>query len=455
MAQMLKLNKSSTVKGKDKEDVSWILEGIVGYLQSPTWTVPVMNFIDDNCGCFDNEEENKFEYTNIHINYKNLVEGLLKQYAYELNISEKLFADACEKQKGNVKRIQGMYEYIWAAHDFLLFKRLMAKHNLELEMQAISFIQAQQELEAVDIESKKNENPSTSSFGKSDILSEILRYFKFLPHWCLKVKQLNRNVLLSESQEEHAELLRRENELQEKEARDLRKAIEFSRFEMDRLNAQAEEEKRMLEEAIRLSLLNSGQSANSSQIQTKSKQTTSENLAETVETVSAPQVASKESQSNTTRSKTASKKQHSSKSKMQHSPAELPPLRQKSNAEAALDWIESAKREVQSESQQISVPITHSNTEKERKLLSKPGDIDPAELAKRKEYLKAQREKLLELKKKKRSAELEKYQNGAGQGNKYMEGQKPSSANKIDNKMLSSRRAVAEKIKREVAHKQS
>ncbi|XP_076818740.1 uncharacterized protein LOC143464695 isoform X1 [Clavelina lepadiformis] len=453
MAQMLKLNKSSTVKGKDKEDVSWILEGIVGYLQSPTWTVPVMNFIDDNCGCFDNEEENKFEYTNIHINYKNLVEGLLKQYAYELNISEKLFADACEKQKGNVKRIQGMYEYIWAAHDFLLFKRLMAKHNLELEMQAISFIQAQQELEdenppfnpqykrfdsypekkAVDIESKKNENPSTSSFGKSDILSEIL----------------------SESQEEHAELLRRENELQEKEARDLRKAIEFSRFEMDRLNAQAEEEKRMLEEAIRLSLLNSGQSANSSQIQTKSKQTTSENLAETVETVSAPQVASKESQSNTTRSKTASKKQHSSKSKMQHSPAELPPLRQKSNAEAALDWIESAKREVQSESQQISVPITHSNTEKERKLLSKPGDIDPAELAKRKEYLKAQREKLLELKKKKRSAELEKYQNGAGQGNKYMEGQKPSSANKIDNKMLSSRRAVAEKIKREVAHKQS
>ena len=38
---------------------------------------------------------------------------------------------------------QGMFEKIWAADDFLLFKRLMIKHNLELEMQALNLIQIQ------------------------------------------------------------------------------------------------------------------------------------------------------------------------------------------------------------------------------------------------------------------------------------------------------------------------
>ena len=39
--------------------------------------------------------------------------------------------------------MQGMFEYIWAADDFLLFKRLMIKHNLDLEMQALNLMQAQ------------------------------------------------------------------------------------------------------------------------------------------------------------------------------------------------------------------------------------------------------------------------------------------------------------------------
>ena len=45
---MLKRKKVSSKKSKD---VSWILDGIVGFLQSATWTIPIMNFVDDNCGC--------------------------------------------------------------------------------------------------------------------------------------------------------------------------------------------------------------------------------------------------------------------------------------------------------------------------------------------------------------------------------------------------------------------
>ena len=57
-------------------------------------------------------------------------------------------------------------------------------------------------------------------------------------------------VFDSLSQEEYDTLIKKSRELEEKEAMDLKRAIEFSKLEMERLNAQAEEEKRMLEEVV-------------------------------------------------------------------------------------------------------------------------------------------------------------------------------------------------------------
>ena len=57
------------------------------------------------------------------------------------------------------------------------------------------------------------------------------------------------------SHEEYNALVKRSRELEEKEAMDLKMAIEFSKLEMERLNAQAEEERRMLEE-VKSFLLN-------------------------------------------------------------------------------------------------------------------------------------------------------------------------------------------------------
>lgn len=39
---------------------------IIGFLRSPRWKVPVMSFLDEKCLSFDNEEENKLEFTPIH-----------------------------------------------------------------------------------------------------------------------------------------------------------------------------------------------------------------------------------------------------------------------------------------------------------------------------------------------------------------------------------------------------
>jgi hypothetical protein len=44
----------------------WFFDMIIGFLRSPRWKVPVMSFLDEKCVSFDNEEENKLEFTGIH-----------------------------------------------------------------------------------------------------------------------------------------------------------------------------------------------------------------------------------------------------------------------------------------------------------------------------------------------------------------------------------------------------
>lgn len=50
----------------DTEDMDWLFDYVMTIFTSPTWEVPIMTFIDDHCVVFDDDEENKFEYTTIH-----------------------------------------------------------------------------------------------------------------------------------------------------------------------------------------------------------------------------------------------------------------------------------------------------------------------------------------------------------------------------------------------------
>ena len=46
-----------------------------------------MSFIDEYCIVFDNEDENKFEFTNIHKEFKKIVDELLCELIAEFEIS--------------------------------------------------------------------------------------------------------------------------------------------------------------------------------------------------------------------------------------------------------------------------------------------------------------------------------------------------------------------------------
>jgi len=47
-----------------------------------------MSFIDEFCTVFDDEDENKLEFTKIHNDFKKIVEDLLEELMKELGVTE-------------------------------------------------------------------------------------------------------------------------------------------------------------------------------------------------------------------------------------------------------------------------------------------------------------------------------------------------------------------------------
>jgi hypothetical protein len=137
----------------------WVFEYMCQVLQSPTWEVPVMSFIDETCAIFDSEEENKLAHMDAHLDFKSLVENLLTQHLAEVGIAPDHFYEACErayKRKQNGDFATRIIEQLIACDDFLTFKAIMFKRNKELEIEALTALAGEgaEEAASADPESK-------------------------------------------------------------------------------------------------------------------------------------------------------------------------------------------------------------------------------------------------------------------------------------------------------------
>lgn len=56
--------KKGEVPALPEEDM-WVYDFIKQYLISPIWKNPLLDYIEENCLVFEDNEENKFEYTKI------------------------------------------------------------------------------------------------------------------------------------------------------------------------------------------------------------------------------------------------------------------------------------------------------------------------------------------------------------------------------------------------------
>ncbi|KAJ0067018.1 hypothetical protein NL108_006267 [Boleophthalmus pectinirostris] len=144
-----------------EDDSEWVLESIVGYLGSPEWVIPVTDFMENKCTVFDDEEENKLSYTEIHQQYKNLVEKLLENYMQEVGINEQQFLDACTSPFAKSKTLQIVFQPVLATDDFQMFRSLMVQKNMELQLQALRVMKE-----------RNGELPECLTHG-ADVMSEL------------------------------------------------------------------------------------------------------------------------------------------------------------------------------------------------------------------------------------------------------------------------------------------
>jgi The ARF-like 2 binding protein BART len=119
------------------DEHDWIFDYVLQFLESDKFDASVMDFVDEKCFIFDNEEENKFEYTDIHREFKEHIEALISSNLGELGISSEMFFEACEKGRNGRDINKQVFERMVAMDDFETFKKLMVKRNMELQLEAI------------------------------------------------------------------------------------------------------------------------------------------------------------------------------------------------------------------------------------------------------------------------------------------------------------------------------
>ena len=95
------------------------------------------NFVDENCASFNGEEENNFEHSRLHKVFCSIAENLLVEHLERVGITPEQFVEACQKERKGRSVNQRVWSQICAIDDFLTFKKMMAKRNMELELECI------------------------------------------------------------------------------------------------------------------------------------------------------------------------------------------------------------------------------------------------------------------------------------------------------------------------------
>ena len=119
------------------EEHDWIVDYVLQFLESEKFDASVMDFVDEKCYIFENEEENKLEYTDIHREFSEHIDALIASNLGELSITSEMFFEACEKGRNSRDINKQVFERMMAMDDFETFKKLMVKRNMELQLETI------------------------------------------------------------------------------------------------------------------------------------------------------------------------------------------------------------------------------------------------------------------------------------------------------------------------------
>ena len=110
----------------------------------------------------DNEDENKFIYSDIHIEFREHIEALLSSNLGELGVTSDFFFEACLKGRNTRDINRTVYDRMIAMDDFQTFKKIMVKRNMELQMEALKSIKENNSSSELEIRRKEEEDSRVS-----------------------------------------------------------------------------------------------------------------------------------------------------------------------------------------------------------------------------------------------------------------------------------------------------
>ena len=139
---------SASASAAAAEAAGWLQDFVLQVLSAPSWTVPVMSFVDAHCASFDGADENKLHYTQLHADFCALVERLLEAHLAEIGLTAEDFAAVCAQAPRGSGLHSAVFEQLLALDDFVTFKALMRKRNTELELEAVRELQREARAEA-------------------------------------------------------------------------------------------------------------------------------------------------------------------------------------------------------------------------------------------------------------------------------------------------------------------
>lgn len=152
-----------------EDESGWILECMVVFVKSPECSIFVDGFIDENCLVFDadsgaeadTDEAVQAEWGSTHARYKEMVEALLLSHLAKLGLSTPQFTDAMHKAQSAHQSAfgEGILRYILAIDDFAVFRSIMIQRNVDLEKEALLYLQHSQSPIPMPPNSRNNQMP--------------------------------------------------------------------------------------------------------------------------------------------------------------------------------------------------------------------------------------------------------------------------------------------------------
>ncbi|CAF1030614.1 unnamed protein product [Adineta steineri] len=124
---------------------NWIDDIINDFIHSSIWSSPIQTFINENCACFDYDDDNEpslsliDEQKKIYKRYQKLVDELLTSLSDDLKLDRDELNNSCEKNNPII--IDESYEQLYSTNNRDLFKEMMKRKNLILQLQALVSLQ--------------------------------------------------------------------------------------------------------------------------------------------------------------------------------------------------------------------------------------------------------------------------------------------------------------------------